>query len=95
LKADPLSRVGHVDEHRRFDALPPQRTPEPLDLAERLWTTRFGHDVFDAAFLQFAAELALAAPRHVLRAVVGENLARHAVGAQRGTEHLDDQHGRL
>src|SRR6266702_3047231 len=87
--------IAHVDEDGALDALPPQRAPEAFDLAERLRVAWPGHDLLDAAFFQLLGERALAAPSHVLRAVVGEDLLRRAVRRQADAQHLQDQRGRL
>src|SRR5271166_5414544 len=60
----PLS-IAQVQEHRRLDALFPQRAPETLDLAKRLRMTWPRDDLLDATLLQLAAELTLAPPGHV------------------------------
>ncbi len=77
--ADPRTGVGQVEEHGRFQALPPERAPEPFDLAQRLRMPRCGHDLLDAALLELLVKRALAPPGDVLRAVVGE----HFLGARR------------
>src|SRR5207247_3914493 len=33
---EPLPGLAQIKKHRRLDALPPQRSPEALDLAQRL-----------------------------------------------------------
>lgn len=54
--ADPRADFSQVQEHGRLQAFAPERSPEPLDLAERLWTARGRHDVTNPALLQFARE---------------------------------------
>ena len=66
---DALACVLEIDEGRRLDSLGPQRAPEALDLAERLWATRRGDDLFDAALLTLLREGALPSTGDVLAAV--------------------------
>jgi len=94
-QTDPLPGVAEVDEHRALQELAPQCAPEAFDLPERLRPTRRGDDLLDAAFLQLAGEGALAAPGHVLRAVVGQEFRRRPIGVQRRPHHLDHQGRRL
>src|SRR5262249_40521621 len=72
--ADPLPGVVEPDEHGFLKALSPERPPEPLDLAERLRVPRPCDDVLDASLLEKLRKGALAPPRVVLRAVIGEDL---------------------
>src|SRR5207245_10936565 len=69
--------------------------PEAFDLAQSLRPPGCGHDLLDAALLQLLGEDALAAPGDVLRAVVGEDLLRSAVGSDGGTQDFEDQRGGL
>ena len=46
--ADPPPGVFQVEEHRGFQAFPPQRAPETLDLAERLRMPRPRHHLANA-----------------------------------------------
>ncbi len=94
-QSDPALGIAHVDEDRALDALAPERAPEAFDLAERLRVAWPGHDLLDAAFFQLLGERALAAPGHVLRAVVGEDLLRRAVRREADAQHLQHQRGRL
>src|SRR5262249_7396829 len=87
--------VAQVQEDCRLDAFPPQRSPEALDLAQRLRMTGGGDYLPDAALFQLAAERALAAPGHVLAAVVGQNLLGRAIRCQAGAQDFQDQSGRL
>ena len=87
-QADPLASIGQVEEDRGLDTFTPQRSPEPFDFAERLRSPRARDDLLNAPFFQLLGELALASPGHVLRAVVGEDLTRLAVGSQRRTQHF-------
>ena len=71
-----------------LDALPPQRPPEALRLAQRLRPARPRHQVADAAPLQQPRKGARAPPGHILRAIVGEHfLGRPEIGDRR-FEHL-------
>jgi hypothetical protein len=92
---DALLGIAEVEEDRLLDTLAPQRTPEALDLAQRLRPARRRHDLADAALVELLGEGALAAPGHVLAAVVGQDLLGAAVGRQRRPQHLHDQSGGL
>src|SRR5439155_1798375 len=91
---DAPARVPQVDEHRRLEALPPQRSPETLDLPQRLRVPWPGHHLLDAALVELFAEHALAPPSHVLAAVVRQDLLRRAIRGQRRPQHLEHQGGR-
>ena len=88
---EPSSRVVEPAEERRLHAFAPQGPPESLDLAERLRMTRSGHDLADPAAVEQLGELALAAPRHVLRAVVGQHLLGCSEVGDRRLERLAHQ----
>jgi hypothetical protein len=91
VMAQPPPGVGQVHEHRRLQALTPQRPPEALDLAQGLRVPRRRHHLADAALGQLAAQGAGAPPGHVLRAVVGQDLLGRAEGIQRRPQHFQDQ----
>ena len=92
---DSAAGVLQIEKHRRFDTLPPQRSPETLDLAQGLRPLRFGHDVLDPPLVHFTMESARAAPGDILAAVVGEYLLGRAVGYDRRPHDLQDQGRRL
>src|SRR6185437_4782420 len=94
-QANALARVAEIEEERGLDALAPQRAPEAFDLAERLRPVRRRHDLLDAAFLAILGEGALAAPRHVLRAVVGEHFLGGAAPGDRRPPYFEHQRRRL
>jgi hypothetical protein len=83
VQTDPPPRVAEACEHRRLDALPPQRAPEALDLAQRLGVPQRGHHLANAAPGQLLVEGRLAAPGNLLAAVVGQDLLRAAEAVQR------------
>src|SRR5262245_9166249 len=93
--AQPPAGIGQVHEHRRLQALPPQRAPEALDLAQGLRVPRRRHHLADAALVQLPGEGAGAPPGHVLRAVVGQDLLGRPEGVQRGPQGFEDQGGGL
>ena len=95
LRQELTKMIPQVGEHRRLQAFPPQRPPEPLHLAQGLRPAGRRHDLPDAPLLQFLAELALAPPSDVLAAVVGEDLLGGPVGRDRRPKHLQHQRGRL
>lgn len=94
-QADPPPGILQVEEDGALHTLPPQGSPEALDLAERLRVPGPRYDLANAALLQLAGELALSPPGHVLRAVVGQDLLRCRVGSQRRPQHFQHQGRRL
>lgn len=80
--------VGEVRKDRLGEKLVPECLPEALDLAERLRMLRTALDVPDALASQLLLEFSLAAPRRVLATLVGENLARRAVGSDAASQRL-------
>ena len=82
-QADAALGIAEIGEDGGVDALTPESAPEAFDLAQSLRPPWRRHYLLDAALLQLAREHALATPSHVLRAVVGEDLLRRAVGCQR------------
>ena len=91
LRRDLEAARYEVHEHRALEAFSPQRAPEAFDLPERLRPTRPGHDLLDAALLQLAGKSAFAPPRHILRAVVGQDLLGRAESGHRRAEHFQHQ----
>jgi hypothetical protein len=85
---DPSLTVGEVREDRLREKLVPERLPEALDLAERLRMLRPTLDVTDALASQLLLEFRLASPRRVLPTLVGEDLARSAVGCDSPSQRL-------
>ncbi len=83
--------VGQVEEHGGLQALAPERSPEPLDLAQGLGMPRCGHDLADAALRELLVQGALAPPGHVLSAIVGEHLLGGTVGGDARAEDLQHQ----
>src|SRR6516164_4836667 len=81
-QANPPLRIAQIHEHRAFDTLPPQGAPETLDFAQGLRPPWRRHHLLDSALLQLLGEYTLAAPGHVLRAVIGQDLLRRAVRSQ-------------
>jgi hypothetical protein len=69
-ESNPLPRVFQAQEVSPLQAFAPQRSPDAFNLAQRLRRSRPCHDLIIARLLKLAAELALAAPCHLLRTVV-------------------------
>ena len=90
VQTDPASCVRQIVEDRRLHAIPPQRSPEPLDLPERLRVARPRDDMLDPTTLAQLRERALPPPRLVLRPVVRQDLLGRAVVRDRRLEHLTD-----
>lgn len=85
---DAALAVGEVREDRLREKLVPERLPEALDFAERLRVLRPALDVSDAFASKLLLEFGLAAPRRVLATLVGEDLARRAVGGDATSQRL-------
>jgi hypothetical protein len=83
--------IGEVGEHRLAQKLLPERLPEPLDLSERLGMLWPALAVSDAMSPQQLLKLRRAAPRCVLPALIGQDLARLAVLRDAALERLDHQ----
>lgn len=71
---EPAREVGEVREDRAAEELVPQRLPESLCLAQRLWMLGTTPDVPNPILPERALEVRLSAPGCVLPAVVRENL---------------------
>lgn len=95
VQRHPPLAVGKVGEHRAREQLLPQRLPEPLDLAAGLRVVRAALHVRDAVAAQLRLELRRATPRRVLSTLVGQDLARCAVGGQPALERLQHQRAPL
>lgn len=82
--------VLEVGEHRAGQQLLPQRLPEALDLAAGLRMMRPALHVPDAMALELGLELGGTTPAGVLPALIGQDLARHAIlrdPARQGLQH--------
>jgi hypothetical protein len=90
-KLDPPKTIREVGEHRPSQKFVPQRLPEALDLAQRLRMLRSALGVPDTTPLQQLLELRLAAPRHVLPALICQHLLGLAVLGDATFECVDDQ----
>lgn len=87
--------VLEVREHGARQQLLPQRLPEALDLAAGLRMMRPALDVPDAVALELGLELGGSAPAGVLAALVGQDLARHAVLGNAPRQRLQHQRAAL
>jgi hypothetical protein len=92
---NPPLTVLEVREHGLREQLLPQRLPEPLDLAAGLRVVRTALDVNDAVALELRFELGRSTPRRVLAALVGQDLARRAVLADRARQRFEHEHAPL
>lgn len=90
----PLAIV-EVGEHRPRQELLPQGLPEALDLAAGLRVVRPALHVRDAVPLELLLEGGRTAPRGVLAALVGEDLARGAVVGDAARERLHHERALL
>jgi hypothetical protein len=87
--------VLEVREHGPRQQLFPQRLPEALDLAAGLRVMRPALDVPDAVALELGLELGGATPAGVLPALVGQDLARHAILGNTTRQRLQHQRAAL
>jgi hypothetical protein len=83
--------VLEVREHRARQELLPHRLPEPLNLAAGLRMVRAALHVCDPLPAQLRLELRRAAPRGVLPALIGEDLARCAILGNATRQRLQHQ----
>ncbi len=91
----PAAGVRERGEHRLLEKLPPDRLPEPLDLAQRHRMLRGPAHVLHALLAQHLLEARLPAPGHELTTVVGEDLAWRTPLPDRALQHLEHRVGIL
>jgi hypothetical protein len=92
---DPLTRVGERCEVCLFQKLPPDRLPEPLDLAQRHRVVRGTAYVRDPLLFEHPLKTRLTAPGDKLPPIVAEDLSRRAPLPDRPFEHLEHRIGTL
>jgi hypothetical protein len=94
-KPDPPLTVLEIREDGAGQKLLPQRLPEALDLPQGLRVVRPALDVPDALAMKLGLEVGVPAPRHVLPALVGQDLTRRAVLCDPTRQRLQDQRSLL
>jgi hypothetical protein len=88
-RIDSLTRIGKRCELRFIQELPPDRLPEPLDLAQRHRVVRGTANVTDPLLFEHPLEARLAPPRNELAPVVAEDFPRCTPLPDRSFEHLE------
>jgi hypothetical protein len=91
----PSLAVLEVGKHGARQELLPHRLPESLDLAAGLRVMRAALHVCDPLSTQLRLELRRAAPRRVLPALIGQDLARRTVLGNAARQRLQHQRASL